>query len=55
MSAWSRRPEPDRRQPVAAAAENAVRDIDDSSSNEDAALVEAFLWIAWPTLQAQNQ
>jgi hypothetical protein len=54
MAPWSR-PEPDRTHDVAAATENAVRDIDHSSAHEDAELVQAFLWVAWPTLEAQNQ
>jgi hypothetical protein len=54
MPRWSR-PEPDRLQHLAVATENAVRDIDNSSAQGDAGLVEAFLWVAWPTLQAQNQ
>ncbi|HEX4008462.1 MAG TPA: hypothetical protein VHX62_00555 [Solirubrobacteraceae bacterium] len=40
---------------MALAAETAVRDIDASTAFEDANLIEAFLWVAWPTLQAQNQ
>jgi hypothetical protein len=54
MAPWSR-PEPDRTQPVAAAIERAVRDIDNSSAHEDVELVEALLWFAWPTIEAQNQ
>jgi hypothetical protein len=54
MSAWNR-PEPDRLQDLGVATETAVRAIDSSSAQEDAGLVEAFLWVAWPTLQAQNQ
>jgi hypothetical protein len=54
MHPWSHR-EPDRTQHVAAATERAVRDIDESSAREDAGLAAAFMAVAWPTLQAQNQ
>jgi hypothetical protein len=54
MTPWNR-PEPDPVPNVAVAARTAVRDIDRSNAREDAQLVEAFLWAAWPTLQAQNQ
>jgi hypothetical protein len=54
MIPWSR-PEPDRTQYMAAATERAVREIDKSSASEDAGLVAAFMAVAWPTLEAQNQ
>jgi hypothetical protein len=54
MHPWSHR-EPDRTQHVAAATERAVRDIDESSAREDAGLAAAFMAVAWPTVQAQNQ
>ena len=54
MPPW-RRPEPDRTQHVAVVTERAVRDIDKSSAHEDAGLAAAFMAVAWPTLEAQNQ
>lgn len=54
MILWSH-PEPDRAQHMAVATERAVRDIDESSMYEDAGLASAFLAVAWPTLEAQNQ
>jgi hypothetical protein len=54
MIPWSH-PEPDRTQHDALATERAVRDIDQSSAQEDAGLAAAFMAIAWPTVQAQNQ
>jgi hypothetical protein len=54
MAPWSR-PEPDRTQPMAVATERAMREIDKSSASEDAGLAAAFMAIAWPTLEAQNQ
>jgi hypothetical protein len=54
MPRWSG-PEPDRTQHAAAATERALRDIDQSSAHEDAGLAAAFMAVAWPTLEAQNQ
>jgi hypothetical protein len=54
MIPWSH-PEPDRTQHVAVVTERALRDIDKSSTREDGALAAAFMSVAWPTLQAQNQ
>jgi hypothetical protein len=42
-------------QHVAVATEKAIRDINNSSASEGTSLAEAFMWVAWPTLQAQNQ
>jgi hypothetical protein len=54
MPPWSR-PDPDRTRDVAVVTERALRDIDKSSAREDGALAAAFMSVAWPTLEAQNQ
>ena len=54
MPPWSGR-EPDRTQHLAEVTERALRDIDKSSTHEDAGLAAAFMAVAWPTLEAQNQ